>query len=246
MARAPKDRPPVILHCDDDLVVIDKPSGVPSVPGRGGVASALELLRQTSKFAADEPFRVVHRLDKGASGVLLYARTLPAQRRLVSQFMERRVEKVYYAMVSGYVAADGEVDLSLYFNSRRGRVEASARHGKRSLTRYRILERVPGNTWLECEPVTGRMHQIRVHLAAIGHPLSVDPEYGGGQPIMLSRYKPSYRVNRRGEERPLVARLTLHAAQLTFDQPTTGERLTFEAPLPKDLRATLAQLGRLA
>ena len=107
------------------------------------------------------------------------------------------------------------------------------------------MQRLVGNTWLECRPQTGRTHQIRAHLAAIGHPLSVDPLYGGGQAVLLSHYKPGYQPNRRREERPLVNRLTLHAARIRFEHPATRQPVSFESPLPKDLRATLRQLGRL-
>ncbi len=109
-----------------------------------------------------------------------------------------------------------------------------------------MAQHVAGTTLLECRPLTGRRHQIRVHLAAAGHPLTVDPLYGGGQSVLLSHYKPGYRPSRRHDERPLINRLTLHAARLTIEHPRSGERMTFEAPLPKDLRATINQLARLA
>ncbi len=234
-----------ILHVDADLLVLDKPAGVPAVPGRGGVASALELLRRHPQFSDVEPLRVVHRIDKDASGVLVYARTLGAQRSLVAQFMERRVEKLYHALVLGYVAGDGTVDLPLAFDARRQITRVSHRRGKPAMTHYRILQRVAGHTWLECRPVTGRTHQIRAHLAAIGHPLAVDVLYGGAPAILLSQYKPGYRPNRRGTERPLIERLTLHAARIAFTHPGDGTDFSCQAPLPKDLRATLTQLARL-
>ena len=236
---------PSILYVDGELLVVDKPPGVPSVPGRGQETSLPELIRAWPDFSPDEPLRVVHRLDKDASGVIVYARTLDAQRGLVQQFAERRVDKIYQALVSGYVEADGHVELRLYYDKRSGCVRTSQRRGKPALTRYRVLQRLPGNTLLECRPVTGRTHQIRVHLAAIGHPLSVDPQYGGGQAVYLSNYKPGYRRSTRHPERPLIDRLTLHAARIQFEHPTDGRRMTFEAPVPKDLRATLSQLGRL-
>ena len=168
-----------------------------------------------------------------------------AQRHVVAQFARRQVEKVYYALVSGYVAQDGEVELRLAFDRHRQRVEASAVRGRAALTRYQILQRLAGNTLLECRPVSGRMHQIRAHLAAIGHPLTVDPLYGGGQEVRLSSYKPDYRASGRRPEQPLIARLTLHAGRITIQHPATGQPLTLEAPWPKDFRATVAQLGRL-
>lgn len=237
---------PVVLYCDEHLVAIDKPAGVAAVPGRGAGRCAMELLRARPEFVPAEPLRVVHRIDREASGVLVYARTLAAQRGLVAQFMQRRVQKLYLALVSGYVAGDGRIDLPLYFDPRRNRAVVSHKRGKPALTYYRVLRRVAGNTWIECRPLTGRRHQIRVHLAASGHPLTVDPLYGGGDAVRLSFYKPKYRPNRRGQERPLIERLTLHAARIEFEHPLTGVPVAVEAPLPKDLRATLAQLSRLA
>jgi 23S rRNA pseudouridine1911/1915/1917 synthase len=234
-----------ILHLDADLVVVDKPPRVLSVPGRGEHVSAPDLLRARPELRDNAALRVVHRLDRDASGVQVYARTLAAQQRLVRQFAARCVEKVYYALVSGYVTGDGEVDLPLTFDSRHNRVCVVRGRGKPSLTRYRVLQRVAGHTLLECRPVTGRMHQLRAHLAAIGHPLAVDPDYGGGASVLLSRYKPGYRASGRRPERPLIDRLTLHALRITLEHPTTGATVTFEAPLPKDFRATLTQLARL-
>jgi RluA family pseudouridine synthase len=245
MPRPTAHKSPEILLLDDCLVVIDKPAGVPSVPGHGAGPSIIDLLRRSPGFAPDEPLRVVHRLDKDATGVLVYARTLEGQRGMVAQFMERRVEKVYWALVRGYVSEDGEVDLPLRFHPRKNRVVVSTQRGQAALTRYRVERRVAGHTLLECRPVTGRTHQIRAHLAAIGFPLSVDPLYGGSQALLLSHYKSDYKVNRRGEERPLIDRLTLHAARIVFAHPCTGVPVEVAAPLPKDFRATLMQLGRL-
>lgn len=253
-ARAPRLE---VLHVDDHLIVVNKPPGVLAAPGRGKLPWVGELLRAAPGFAPNEPVRIVHRIDRDASGVVVYARTAEAQRALVRQFAARQVDKLYYALVSGYVQKpvrpadqtalefDGEINRPLRFDKRRARMEARG-HGKPALTRYRIVQRLPGNTWLECRPVTGRTHQIRVHLAAIGHPLSVDPLYGGGEQILLSFYKRGYRASARHAERPLIARLTLHSARIAFVHPQTKQTVAYEAPLPKDLRATLNQLGRLA
>jgi RluA family pseudouridine synthase len=238
-------KPLTLLHVDADLIAVDKPAGVLSVPGRGDDPSLFELIRALPEFAADEPLRIVHRLDRDASGVIVFARTLAAQRGLVRQFMDRRVEKTYYALVSGYVLEGGEVDLPIFYNKRSGQMEVSPRRGKPSCTRYSIAQRVAGNTLLECVPLTGRTHQIRLHMAAIGHPLTVDPVHGGGSAVLLSAYKPDYHASKRHAERPLIDRLTLHAARLAFEHPCAGEHMTLEAALPKDLRATVNQLSRL-
>lgn len=242
--RVPRPAAPVVLHADEEILVIDKPAGVLSVPGRGPHPLLGDVLRGLRLVPADEPFRVVQRLDREASGVIVYGRTLRAQQSLTRQFEERTVEKVYLALVRGYVAADGVVDLPLVADSGGTRAKVSHRHGKDAVTEYRIVERVSGHTLVECRPRTGRLHQIRVHMAEIGHPLGVDPLYGGAAEIRLSDYKSGYKRSTRHDERPLIARLTLHASRLAFGHPAGGERVAFCAELPRDFRATLAQLRR--
>lgn len=235
-----------VLFQDDWIVVVSKPAGVLSVPGRGDIPVITDLLRRQKGFTEDETLLTVHRLDRGASGVMVLARTVQAQRNLSAQWNARTVEKVYLALASGRVEGAGEVDLPLKVDRDRAKVKVDRNKGKPSLTRYRAIEHLGGQTLLECLPVTGRLHQIRVHLAAVGHPLLVDSRYGGGRRFMLSSHKPGYRPSRRGDERPLIARLTLHAMRLSFDHPSGAGRVTFEALPPKDLRATIAQLRRLS
>jgi RluA family pseudouridine synthase len=244
----PKPRRPVraeILFQDDSIIVVNKPAGVLSVPGRGEAVTIVELLRRQKLIPAGVEPLIVHRLDRGASGVMVLAKTTEAQRRLSAQWAARTPEKTYLALASGRIETPGEVDLPLSVDREKAKVRVDRRKGKPSLTRYRVVEIVGGQTLLECVPVTGRLHQIRVHLAAIDHPLLVDAKYGGARRFMLSRYKFAYRPNRRGEERPLIARLTLHAWRLTFDHPAGTGRVSFEATIPKDLRASITQLRRL-
>lgn len=243
---APRHRTPVtILLLDDDVLVVDKPPGILAAPGRGVDPVLRELLAQRAELAGNRALRIVHRLDRDASGVLVFARTLDAQRELVRQFAERRVEKVYWALVRGYVAESGEINMKLVYDRRRARVRTTGGPGRPSLTRYEIVQRLGGHTLLECRPVTGRRHQIRAHLAAIGHPLAVDPLYGGGERLLLSQLKPGYRPSQRRPERPLIERLTLHAKQITFQHPVRRTALTVVAPLPRDLCAAISQLSRL-
>jgi len=234
-----------VLFQDDWIVVVHKPAGVLSVPGRGDIPFVAELLRKQKAVADGGSLLVVHRLDRGASGVMVLARTSEAQRTLSAQWNARTVEKVYLALATGRIDGSGEVDLPLSVDRERAKVKVDRKKGKPSLTRYRAIEYLGGQTLVECLPVTGRLHQIRVHLAAIGHPLLVDSRYGGGRRFMLSSHKPGYRPNRSHDERPLIARLTLHAMRLSFDHPSGAGRITFEALPPKDLRATIAQLRRL-
>ena len=162
---------------------------------------------------------IVHRPDKDAGSVMVLARSIEAQRQLTQLWSKRNVEKVYLALVSGFVPADGEVALPLLVNRDRRRVLPSPKHGKPAQTAYRILERLPGLTLLECRPLTGRLHQTRVHLAHIGHPLAIDPLYGRADGLFLSHFKSDYRPSRFRSERPLINRLTLHAQRLSFDHP---------------------------
>lgn len=236
---------PTILHIDDHVLVVDKPPGVVSVPGREKENCLPVLLRASGLVLPNEPFHTVHRLDRDASGTIVFARTPEAHRDLTAQFMNRRIEKTYLALVQGHVMADGEVDLPLRTGASGTRAEVNAVDGKPSRTLYRVIERVAGNTLLECQPLTGRLHQIRVHMAAIGHPLSVDPLYGGGSGLMLSSFKVNYHRSTRHEERPLIGRLSLHASRISFRHPSGAATVTFEAPLPKDFRTALSQLRRL-
>jgi len=233
-----------ILHVDAEVLAVDKPAGVLAGPGTSDQAGVPELLSGKGGLPEDERFEVTHRLDEHASGVVVYARSVAGKRELRAQFADGRAQTTYLALVSGYVQADGEIDLSLYYNKRAGLTMASERRGTPATTHYRIVERVAGNTWLECRPLCERTGQLRAHLAAIGHPLTVDLAYGGGDRVLLSDYKPGYRPSARREERPLIDRLTLHAASVSLVHPASGAELRCEAPLPRDMRATLKQLGR--
>jgi 23S rRNA pseudouridine1911/1915/1917 synthase len=245
-AHASRATAPRIVAADAHLLVVDKPAGLLSVPDRSGKGATLrDALRAARLVPADEPFRVVHRLDRDASGVIVFARSELAQRDLTRQFAEHRVEKIYVALVSGFVEREGRIDLPLRYDDRQGRAVVDPRRGKRAATIYRILQRLMGNTLLECRPISGRTHQIRAHLAAIGHPLTVDLLYGGARAVLLSSYKSGYRASSRREEQPLIARLTLHAGRIAFEHPARTGPVTYEAPLPKDLRATLTQLARV-
>ena len=240
-----RSRAPEVLHLDAELLVVDKPAGVLPGRGHGDDICLPDLVRAQVDLPDDEPFHVAGRLHEQASGVIVYARTSEAQRNLTRQFAEGRAETTYLALVSGHVEADGEIDIPLHFDKRLGKLRASERHGKPALTRYQVVERVVGNTLLECRPVNERTDQVRIHLAAIGYPLTVDPTFGGGSAVMLSSYKPNYRRNKRRPERPLIERLTLHAVTVALFHPASGHPLRLDAPPPRDFRVTLVQLGRL-
>lgn len=202
-----------ILHLDADLVVVNKPAGLLSVPGRGP-ANADCAWSRVRVLAPDA--LIVHRLDMATSGLLLFGRGADLQRALSIAFAERRVHKRYIAVVDGSPAQDaGEIDLPLIADwPNRPRQKVDVELGKPSFTRWRVLSRQGGRTRLALEPVTGRSHQLRVHMAAMGWPivgdaLYGDPSGGSGEP-----------------------RLLLHASELALSHPLDGRPVAWTSPAP--------------
>ncbi len=235
-----------ILHEDARLIAINKEAGFSTTPGYGQEKpSLLEGVWYHLREAEIKP-RIVNRLDKETSGVLLFAKDDQAHSFLATQFEKRMVEKLYLALVAGAMEDDhGEISLPLAPHPRKpSQMLVNKKDGKQALTRWTVVERFDGYTLLAVRPATGRTHQIRVHMSACGHPLAIDPVYGSKQPLFLSALKPGYRPHAGREERPLIGRLTLHAAELTFRHPDNGQVMTIEAPLPKDLRGILRALRR--
>jgi 23S rRNA pseudouridine955/2504/2580 synthase/23S rRNA pseudouridine1911/1915/1917 synthase len=255
-------RPPSklhIVHDDADLIAVEKPAGLAVIPGRGEKEDLLHRLADQTGLPAsgtgDPRLRIVHRLDKDTSGVLLLAKHIGAQRCLSEQFQNNRIEKEYLALVVGRPdASEGEIDAPLAPHPTSPRHMAISRHGRPARTAWRVEERFRHYALLRVFPRTGKTHQIRVHLAHIGLPLAIDPLYnppsgrsreGAAAGIFLSHFKLDYRPTRGEEERPLIDRLTLHAEKLTFVHPN-GARMTIECPPPKDFRAVLTQLRNVA
>ncbi len=203
------------VHADEACVVIDKPSGLLSVPGRGAHLQDCAAARVQARWP---DARVVHRLDMATSGLLLFARGAAAQRRLSEAFAQRAVEKRYVAVVQGAVAqASGEIDLPLLADwPNRPRQKVCLAQGKPSLTRWRVIERDPlrHTTRLALTPLTGRSHQLRVHLLALGHPIVGD-----------ALYAPP-------EVQAQADRLLLHADALGFAHPTSGDWIQLDSPAP--------------
>jgi 23S rRNA pseudouridine955/2504/2580 synthase/23S rRNA pseudouridine1911/1915/1917 synthase len=246
-----------ILYEDDDLLVIDKPAGLLVIPDRWDASkpTVVKLARAylhthaaaTGALAAEPPrIWVVHRLDRDTSGALILAKSARVHAVLSQQFEHGQVLKTYVALVSGQgIRAEGVIRLPIGPHPHRpGMMAIQRRHGKSALTRYAVVERFRGYTLLDVRPHTGRSHQIRVHLQAIGHSLAIDPLYGSDEPLWLSAFKPSYRPKAGAQEHPLMARLTLHAQALELTHPTYGETRRWVAPLPKDFAAVLRNLRR--
>jgi len=204
-----------ILYSDDALVAVDKPAGMLSVPGRGDDKRDCVAARVQAMFA---DARVVHRLDMATSGLLLMARGAAAQRQLGIAFARREVHKRYVAVVSGRPpAANGEIDLPLIADwPNRPKQKVDLEQGKPSLTRYRVLayDAQSDTARVELEPVTGRSHQLRVHLCALGHAIVGDALYAPDA------------TRDRGE------RLLLHACALRMPHPTTGQPLDLASAVP--------------
>ncbi len=237
----PEPIPLSVLHQDADIVVLDKPSGMVVHPGAGAkqgtlVHALLHHLPRLSGIGGVERPGIVHRLDKDTSGVMVVALHDAAHRSLSSQFAARGVEKVYAALVWGRMPAQGAIDVPIG-RDRAQRTKISTRTGapRDALTRYRVMESVPGYSWLEVRPRTGRTHQIRVHLKHAGHPIVGDPIYGGA----------GFARDTNAAHREALAsfgRLALHAWKLTLKHPSSGATMTFEAPVPKDFLRLLEVL----
>jgi 23S rRNA pseudouridine1911/1915/1917 synthase len=228
------DIPVRIIHQDADLLIVDKPAGLvvhPS-PGHAGgtLVNALLAIGGSDTFggiAGVQRPGIVHRLDRDTSGLLMVARTDAAQHSLMAQLKARRVKKTYLALVLGEVTAEvGRIEAPIGRDPKHRTRMAVVADGRASTTGYRVRERFVGWTLLELDLVTGRTHQIRVHLEAIGHPIAGDPVYGTG----TSRRGPQAR-----DGAALLHRLFLHAWRLQLTSPTTGELIRAEAPLPPEL-----------
>jgi len=234
---APEAIPLDILYEDEDLVAVNKPAGMVVHAGAGVHSGTLVnalLHRFGALSAAGGPLRpgIVHRLDRYTSGVLLAAKNDAAPRQLAAQFSGRRVEKVYLALVHGRAPQEsGRIERPIARDPvRRTRMTTRLAGGRAARSDYRVLRRFERFTFLEVRIGTGRTHQIRVHLASIGHPIVGDPLYGAPA---------------RVEGMPPLGRYFLHAHRIRFERPSTGEETVVEAPLPAELTAWMEELERV-
>ncbi len=224
-----------IVYEDEDLLVVNKAAGMvvhPS-PGHTGDTLVNALLARYPDLQGVEGLRpgIVHRLDKDTSGLIIVAKNARTQAALIEQMKQHQVEKRYLALVEGVVSVDhGSIDAPIGRDPRhRQQMAITATGSREARTHFRVLERFHRHTLLLLQLETGRTHQIRVHLKAIGHPVVGDPVYGSGNP--------------RGNL--FLKRQFLHAYQLKFAHPTTGKMLELETPLPEDLKTALLQKSSL-
>lgn len=227
----------IIIGEADGYIIINKPPHFASLDDRHDGNSIIELAR---KF--NEEIQVCHRLDKETSGILVLATNPEAYRNIAIQFEKRQVEKVYHAVVDGLHEIDSiQVDAPLRVTSR-GKAVVDFEGGKPSSTKIKTVRLYKKHTLIYCKPITGRLHQIRVHAQYLKAPLGCDDLYGG-KPVMLSKIKKNFNLKKDTEERPIIRRVALHAAEISF-KDMSGNTVNFEAPYPKDFRVLLTQLEK--
>jgi 23S rRNA pseudouridine1911/1915/1917 synthase len=224
-----------IVYEDDALLVINKPVGMVVHPGSGNWEGTLlnALLHHAPQLEQVPRAGIVHRLDKDTSGLMVVAKTLTAQTALVRQLEARSVQREYLALVHGELARAGKVDAPIGRHPSQRVKMAVVERGKAAVTHYQIEERFPSCTLLRCRLETGRTHQIRVHMARIGHPLVGDRVYLKGP----QKCVPQLRALLGG-----FPRQALHATRLALEHPVSGERMEWHAPLPHDLQQLLQQI----
>ena len=254
-----------VLYEDESVLAVDKPADLAAEPERWARGNAclsgalLELALERSNVDPDEPLvptkglefrpRLLHRLDKDTTGVVLVAKTIEAERALRIAFDTGDVHKTYLALVEGeYPLAEGAneiIDLPIGPDERKsGRMRVDKAGGKPSQTRVSVEQCFKGYSLMRCEPLTGRTHQIRVHMREVGFPLAVDPVYGRKTSLSLSEFKRDYRPKRGQPESPLIERLTLHAWKIDFQRVGGEGRVVVEAPIPKDLARVIKQMAK--
>lgn len=234
----PEDLPLEILYEDTDLLVLDKPAGMVVHPGAGNVRGTLvhallHRVHDLSGIGGEERPGIVHRLDRGTSGLMVVAKNDTAHVELSRQFQDREVEKEYIALVWGVVQAGRRIDTPIGRDpAHRALMSARARRARSAVTRITKAAHLRGVTLAHVAIATGRTHQIRVHLSSIGHPVVGDPLYGGIRRHLAADHRALAHL-----ERPF-----LHAARLAFAHPRDGRRMEFTSELPADLRGVLDQL----
>lgn len=230
-----------IIFENESFVAVNKPAGLLSIPDREGKELSLKSML-TDKYGS---IFTVHRLDRGTSGVIVFAKDEDTHRFLSLAFEERNVEKYYTGFAKGNPTPNsGTIEAPIAEHSSKRGVMLIHKRGKASITDYEVLEGFGKFSYLQFRIHTGRTHQIRVHMQSIGHPLLCDELYGDPSPIFLSSIKKKFNLSKDElEERPILNRLALHSQKLVFTDQN-NQRISLEAEPPKDLRAFLQQLRK--
>lgn len=228
-----------IIFQNENLIAVNKPSGVLTIPDRMGNISLKNYLQE-----AFGEIYTVHRLDRETSGVVVFAKNETTHKQLSQLFEGREVEKYYLGLVLGKIVEQkGTIDVPIMEHPVTKGLMVTNKKGRPSQTDYEVLETLRFFSWLQFQIHTGRTHQIRVHMKHLGHPIVCDELYGDGKSIFLSSLKKKFKLSKDEElERPILSRLALHSYRLKFE--LNGNRFDLEAPLPKDLRACLQQLRK--
>jgi 23S rRNA pseudouridine955/2504/2580 synthase/23S rRNA pseudouridine1911/1915/1917 synthase len=236
------NRVPEIIFENEDVVAVNKPAGLLSIPDREGKETSLKTWLQ-EKYGK---IFTVHRLDKETSGIILFAKNEDTHRFLSEAFEARTVEKYYLGIVTGHLPEKKKrIEIPIREHSTRRGLMIVHPKGKLSITEYEVINEWKKFSLLQFSILTGRTHQIRVHMQNEGHPIVCDELYGDPTPIRLSLIKKNYKLSKsEEEERPILNRLGLHASKLIVPLPT-GKSITLEVPLPKDMRALIQQLDKL-
>ena len=232
-----------IIYQDNDLVAINKPSGWLTIPDR--YDAELPSVKKWFELKG-EPIFIVHRIDRDTSGLLLLARNEESHKFFNQQFEQRTLTKIYFGLVTGNMTEDeGTFDQPIESHPTLLGKMRVGRKGKSAITHYKVEQRFKGYTWVRFQIETGRTHQIRVHLQNAGHALVCDPLYGSESPLFLSSIKrKKFNLSKHeDEERPLLSRLALHASSVEYKE-LDGKEISINAPLSKDLDATLKQLAK--
>ena len=225
----------LIVFEDEDFILVNKPPFLSTLEDRN---EKINLLRLARAYAPDA--QVCHRLDKDTSGVLAIAKNPVAYRHLSMQFEKRQVTKLYHAVVDGiHQFNEREVDQPI-LKQPDGMAKISKREGRPAVTYFTSIRSFRHHTLVACKPITGRMHQIRLHISHLGAPITGDELYGG-KPFFLSQVKRKFNLKKETEEEPLIKRMALHAFSLTFNDLSESSRIV-EAPYPKDLQVLMKQL----
>lgn len=232
----------ITLFENDDFIVLNKPSGLLSIPDREGKDLSLKRLL-ANKY---ENIFTIHRIDRDTSGVILFAKTEESHRYLSIAFEDRSVDKIYQGIVHGSINESHKViELPIMEHPVKKGKMIVHRNGKNSITEFDVLHNYGKFTHMQFRILTGRTHQIRVHMSDYGHPIVCDALYGDATPVLLSSLKKKFNLGKDVlEERPIMGRLALHAYQLKFTDQH-GHSHQFTAELPKDMRAFLSQLGKV-
>ena len=228
----------LILFENDDIIVVNKPPFISSLDEREG--GEINMLRLAKAYSADA--QVCHRLDKETSGALIIAKNPEAYRAISIQFEKRKVKKIYHAVINGIHVFDQLlIDLPI-LNAGKGNVTINRQEGKRAETWFQSIKYYKHYTLVQCKPITGRMHQIRIHLATQKASIAGDILYKG-EPVFLSKLKRKYQLGKDQEELPIMKRFALHAFEVSF-KLLNDQEITINAPYPKDFETLLKLLDK--